>query len=145
MGADSTPPAHKTIRDLEVQLEQKDAEIAMLKEVTEVIGGEYNLQQVFDLVADCARDLIQAETVTIPVLSPDQTTYTYRAASGVNAEELLNAELPIEIGICGWVLRHRTPWWLGARIGPIQGSRNWPPWRCPASMRSKSSATAQSN
>jgi len=105
--------AHDKIRDLEIQLHEKEAEISMLKELTEVIGGEYSLQKVFDLVADRARKLIDAETVTIPVLSPEQSSYTYRAAAGKHADELVDANLPIEIGICGWVLRNRRPWWRG--------------------------------
>jgi diguanylate cyclase (GGDEF)-like protein len=93
------------------QLQQRETEIRMLREVTELVGGDYDLQTVFDRVAASARDLIEADTVTIAILSADQTSYTYRAAVGKNAEELLNADLPIELGICGWVLRHRQPWW----------------------------------
>jgi len=111
VGSDSDKTAHDVIRQLQCQLHQKEAELDMLREITTLIGGETNLQKVFDLVAERARDLIQAETVTIPILTADQSSYTYRAASGQNAEELLNANLPIEIGICGWVLRHRRAWW----------------------------------
>jgi diguanylate cyclase (GGDEF)-like protein len=93
------------------QLRRRETEIRMLREVTELVGGDYDLQTVFDRVAASARDLIQADTVTIAILSADQTNYTYRAAVGKNAAELRNATLPIDIGICGWVLRHRKPWW----------------------------------
>lgn len=93
------------------QLQQRTAEIRMLREVTELIGSDYDLQTVFDRVAASASELIQADTVTISVLSADKKSYTYRAAVGKNADELLNAELPIDIGICGWVLRNRVPWW----------------------------------
>jgi diguanylate cyclase (GGDEF)-like protein len=124
VGADSDTAAQSMIRDLERQLHQKDAEIAMLREITTLIGGETNLQKVFDLVAESARDLIQAETVTIPILAPDQSSYVYRAAAGRNAEELINAELPIDIGICGWVLRHREPWWRGVLELLSENERN---------------------
>jgi len=95
------------------ELLQREAEIRMLREVTELVGSEYNLQKVFDLVVARARDLIQADTVAIPILSPDQATYTYRAAAGKHAEELLNTNLSIDIGVCGWVFRHHKPWWHG--------------------------------
>lgn len=98
---------------LRLQLWQREAEIRMLRKVTELVGSEYNLQKVFNLVAISARDLIQADTVTIPILSPNQSTYTYRAAAGKHAEELLHACLSIDIGICGWVFRHHKPWWHG--------------------------------
>lgn len=96
---------------LAMQLQQRETELRMLQEVTELVSGDYDLQTVFDRAAASALDLIGADTVTIAVLSPDQTHYTYRAVAGENATELLNVTLPIELGICGWVLRHRKPWW----------------------------------
>jgi len=95
------------------QLLQREAEIRMLLEVNRLVGNEFNLQKVFDQVAASALDLIDAHTVTIPILSDDQLSYTYRAAVGENADELLGAKLPIEVGICGWVLRNHKPWWRG--------------------------------
>jgi len=95
------------------QLQQREAEIRMLLEVNRLVGSEYNLQKVFDQVAKSARNLIDAQTVTIPILSDDQRSYTYRSAVGENADELLGATLPIEVGICGWVLRNHKPWWRG--------------------------------
>ncbi len=105
--------ARRRIEDLEVRLQQKEADIAMLSEIAAVIGSEYSLEKVFELVAERAGDLIQAETITIPVLSPDGTEYTYRAAVGAHADELKNSCIPIEVGVCGWVLRHRKAWWRG--------------------------------
>ncbi|HHJ17197.1 MAG TPA: GAF domain-containing protein, partial [Gammaproteobacteria bacterium] len=124
MGRTAVPAARDELRKLQSRLEEKEAEIAMLREISEVIGSEYKLQRVFDLVAARARDLLQAETVTIPVLSPDQKTYCYRAAVGANAEELQYAELPIEIGICGWVLRHQQAWWQGVLDQLDESERN---------------------
>ena len=63
---------------MEFELQQKEAEIAMLKEITEVIASEYSLQKVFELVASRAHDLIQAQTLVIPVLSADQSTLRAR-------------------------------------------------------------------
>lgn len=113
MGADTGMTARETQDSLQIRLRQREAEIEMLREVSDVIGGTYSLQKVFDLVADRARNLIDAETVTIPILTPDQSTYTYRAAVGEHADELISATLPLEIGVCGWVFRHRRPWWRG--------------------------------
>jgi len=113
VGRKAVPAAQDELREMQSRLKEKEAEIAMLREITEVIGSEYNLQKVFDLVAARARELLHAETVTVPVLSPDQSSYCYRAAVGKDAEELRFAELPIEIGICGWVIRHRKAWWQG--------------------------------
>jgi signal transduction histidine kinase len=35
------------------------------------------------------------------------------AASGKNADEILNTRLPIHVGMCGWVLTHETPLLFG--------------------------------
>lgn len=122
------PRKHKSLQQrlsqLEGQLHQKEAEIYLLKEINQVIVSEHKLQTVFELVADRAQKLINAATVTIAVLSDDQSSYTYRAASGQNADELIDATLPIEMGICGWVLRHRKPWWKGVLNDLDRDERN---------------------
>jgi len=124
VGRKAVQAAQDELRKMQARLSQRDAEIAMLRELTEVIGSEYNLQKVFDLVATRARELLHAETVTIPVLSPNQSSYCYRAAAGKHADELRFAELPIETGICGWVFRHRKPWWLGVLDELEESERN---------------------
>jgi len=98
---------------LRAQLREREAEIRLLREVTELVGNEYDLQAIFDRVVATARDLIHADTVAIAILSDDQTHYSYPAAIGENAAELRDATLPVDIGICGWVLRHQQPWWRG--------------------------------
>ena len=122
MAAASGQPADPT--DLREQLQQRELEIALLKEINELASSEYDLQRVFDRVAKLAHGLIDAETVHIAILSPDSRSYTYRAAVGANAGELLGETLPIDVGICGWVLRHRRPWWRGALEELSDNERN---------------------
>jgi len=111
-------------QSLATQLKRKEQEIHLLREITQVIGSEHNLQKVFELVACSAQQLLQAETVSIPIISEDRNSYIYRAASGVNAGELLGAELPISVGLCGWVLRHRRAWWRGTLESLDDNERN---------------------
>ena len=109
-----TDSANRTsVRELEKQLRQKEAELALLTEISEIVAGQEGLDAVFNIIAERAQQLLGAATVTIPLLSRDQTHYTYRSAAGANADELRGAELPIEVGLCGWVLRNRKPWWRG--------------------------------
>ncbi len=98
---------------LESQLRDREFEIAMLRETAEAMSGELDLQKVFQVVADHARKLILAETVLIPVLDEKLGQYTYRAGCGKNADEIVGQSLPLDSGLCGWVLRHRRPWWHG--------------------------------
>ena len=113
MRPDPDSSAWEHVQALEKTLRQKEAELALLTEISRIVASEEGLDAAFNIIAERARDLIGAVTVTIPLLSRDQTHYTYRAAAGLNAGELAGAELPIEVGLCGWVLRHRKPWWRG--------------------------------
>lgn len=111
-------------QSLQRELEQRELEIKLLREITALVGSEFDLQKVFDRVARRARELLCAETVLIPVLNPGQDSYTYRAANGADADELLNETLPVEIGVCGWVLKNRKPWWQGALDELSEHERN---------------------
>ncbi len=114
------------IRELEERLHQKEAELALLTEIAEIVASsDDGLDTAFVIIAERARTLLGAKTVTIPLLAADQTSYTYRAAAGLNAEELTGAELPIEVGLCGWVLRHRKPWWRGTLNDLEEHERNY--------------------
>lgn len=109
---------------LESQLRDREFEIAMLRETAEAISGELDLQKVFQVVAEYARKLILAETVLIPVLDAKQNQYTYRAGCGKNANEIVGQSLPLDTGVCGWVLRHKRPWWHGALEELKEDERN---------------------
>ena len=98
----------------EEQLLRRERELNMLKEISRLISSGQTLKEVFAHVTDIARELLKAETAAIPLLTKDQSHYVYRSASGLNAEELLDAELPISVGLCGWVLRNQRPWWRGS-------------------------------
>ena len=101
------------IAALEAQLRQRDHEIELLRETTFAVGSELDLDKVFALIVDRARELIGAETVLLPLLNPDCDEYTYRAGAGANIEEIVGESLPLDFGVCGWVWKHKRPWWRG--------------------------------
>lgn len=109
---------------LESELRDREIEIALLKETAEAVSSELDLEKVLQLVADHARKLILAETVLIPILNEDSTEYTYRAGCGKNADEIVGQSLPLEFGVCGWVWRHRRPWWHGVLAELDEAERN---------------------
>jgi diguanylate cyclase (GGDEF)-like protein len=125
MRPDSDDDTPDRIRELEEQLHQKEAELGLLTEIAEIVASEEGLDTAFGIIAERARKLLGAETVTIPLLSRDQSHYSYRAAAGLNAEELAGAELPIEVGLCGWVLRNHKPWWHGTLEDLEENERNY--------------------
>ena len=106
--------AHQQLKNLQQELGERESEIALLLDTARLIGSELDLDRVFAAIAEHARVLIKAETVLVPLLTPDRSAYTYRAGAGGNAKEIVGETLPIEFGLCGWVLRHQRPWWMGA-------------------------------
>lgn len=104
----------RQIDALRHELDERESEIALLLQTSRLIGGELDLDAVFVSIAEQARLLIKADTVLVPLLNADKTAYTYRAGTGKNTDEIVGQSLPIEFGLCGWVLRHQRPWWLGA-------------------------------
>ncbi|MFW2441011.1 MAG: EAL domain-containing protein [Arenicellales bacterium] len=101
------------IIDLSRILRQKETEIEMLQQTFTEIGSELDLSRVFQIVSERARELIDAETILIPLLDDNCETYSYRAGSGKNAAEIVGEALPLNFGVCGWVWKHKTPWWRG--------------------------------
>jgi diguanylate cyclase (GGDEF)-like protein len=108
-----TPDAKERINSLEAALQQRERELTSLRETALAVGSEFDLDKLFTLIAHRARQLIGAQTVLIPILSRDRDEYTYRAAAGESADEIVGESLPRDFGVCGWVLKHRKPWWRG--------------------------------
>lgn len=109
----STDDAENRIAALDAQLRQREHEIALLRETAFAIGSELDLDKVFALIVDRVRELIGAETVLLPLLNRDCDEYTYRAGSGANVGEIVGESLPLDFGVCGWVWKHKRPWWRG--------------------------------
>jgi diguanylate cyclase (GGDEF)-like protein len=101
------------IIDLGRILQEKETEIELLQQTFTEIGSELDLARVFKIVSERARELINAETLLIPLLDENCETYTYRGGAGKNTAEIIGESLPLEFGVCGWVWKHKRPWWQG--------------------------------
>jgi diguanylate cyclase (GGDEF)-like protein len=112
------------IQILEKELLYREQEITLLKETSDAITSQFNLEKLFQLVGEHARKLIQAETLLIPILDEACSTYTYRAGCGKNVEEIVGESLPLELGVCGWVWRNKRPWWSGVLDELDEDERN---------------------
>ena len=108
-------PAGNPAKDREAgyKLGLRGHELDLLRETADAVSSQPDLDRLFQLVAERARELIQAETVLIPVIDSDCEHYTYRAGCGRNAAEVVNETLSLEFGICSWVWRNNRPWWYG--------------------------------
>lgn len=108
---------------------QREVELNLIKEVAAAVLVEQEMQDVLDLVARMARQLTDAEMVVIPMIDEDRTAYTYAAAVGKYADEVVGTKQSLDIGMCGWVLTHERPllfgqpdeWWMDSRTRWEQG------------------------
>ena len=119
-----TPNLEKRIFLLESELRDREIEISLLNETADAISSELDLQKVFQLAVERARNLIMAETVLLPILGDGGTQYTYQAGCGKNADEIVGQSLSTDIGVCGWVLRHKRAWWHGVLDELDEAERN---------------------
>ncbi|HEX5636115.1 MAG TPA: sensor domain-containing diguanylate cyclase, partial [Gammaproteobacteria bacterium] len=110
--------------ELHIKLLEREADIELLQSTFGEIGTLFDLQQLLQVVAERARELIQAETLLIPLVDKNCITYTYRGAAGKNAAEIVNESLPINFGICGWVWRNKRCWWHGVLEELSEEERN---------------------
>lgn len=79
-------------------------ELALLLRLGRHIATELDLDRLLDQVAEMGRELIQADTLVVPIINPERNEYVYRSASGKNADRILGQSFPLSIGMCGWVL-----------------------------------------
>ena len=109
----NNPNKKSNVVDLNQTLRDREIEIDLLQKTFADIGSELDLDRVFQIVSERARALVGAETLLVPILDENCDTYTYRGGSGNNADEIVGESLPLEFGVCGWVWKHKRPWWLG--------------------------------
>jgi len=99
--------------DFRSELKERESEIELLQDTFKLVASELNLEKVFDTVAKRALQLVDAETILIPTLDNNNTTYTYSGGAGANIEEIVGESLPLDLGVCGWVWKHKKAWWRG--------------------------------
>jgi PAS domain-containing protein len=94
----------KEIQDLKGRLEKYESLESDLLRFAE----EPDPAALIDIVAQSAARIIRADTVAVPILSPDNLEIYYGHVCGRNKEKFLSIRLPIEnAGLCGWVLENR--------------------------------------
>jgi len=118
-----TPPTAQ-INDLEAQLAHYKNILLVLRDIGEIICAEVDIEKILKVVAKGAQQLIQAETLLVPILNAELTEYTYRAGYGKHVDEIVGESLPLEMGVCGWVWKNKQPWWRGVLDNLSDEERN---------------------
>ncbi|MBU0673908.1 MAG: GAF domain-containing protein [Proteobacteria bacterium] len=99
---------------------RQEEEFSRLLSVSKRIVSELDVAKVFELVADNARQIVDADLVIVPMLNENRDRYTYVAASGVDGELVCGTSHKTTVGMCGWVLQHersllfgeKSPHWM---------------------------------
>ena len=115
---------NQQIQSLRSELQEREAEIKLLQDTFYLVASELNLQRVFTSIAERALHIVDAETLLIPILDQNQTSYTYRGGAGKNSDEIVGQSLPIDFGVCGWVWKHKKAWWRGILDELSESERN---------------------
>jgi len=110
--------------DFRSELKERESEIELLQDTFKLVASELNLEKVFDTVARRALQLVDAETILIPTLDKNNSTYTYSGGAGANADEIIGESLPLDFGVCGWVWKHKKSWWRGVLDELSEQERN---------------------
>jgi len=97
------------IENLQQQLKVAERQLELIKTVTDELVTELDLKKLLNSIAVKAREVISAETLTVPVISSNKNEYTYKSAVGKNAVDILNETFPVSTGMCGWVLSNQKP------------------------------------
>jgi hypothetical protein len=93
-------------------LKKRGERLKALNAMMSEICQELDYSRVLKLTAEKALELLDADTVAVPMISEDGSTITYPAASGRHADELQGTEKPLKKrSICGWVIRNRKPFY----------------------------------
>ncbi|MCW8932730.1 MAG: EAL domain-containing protein [Gammaproteobacteria bacterium] len=84
-----------------------DSEMDLLLALGEHVSSELNLDILLQLVADSAKEVIDAKTLVVPIIDFEKDEYHYLSASGDNAKLIINHSFPLSVGMCGWVLSNQ--------------------------------------
>lgn len=105
-----------TAEELQQKLDHANHQLELIKTITTELLTELDLGRLLDRVARVALELIDAETLVIPLINESRDSYTYRGAAGKNASEVYLQTIPVTVGMCGWVLSHQKPLLFGRDI-----------------------------
>jgi len=98
----------KVIRDM-TERRQQASRLEAIADVTRAILESRETQEVFQIVAARARELVDSAVASVMVPEPNGHTMAIRASDGELAASLLGSVMPVEGSQSGEVLRSREP------------------------------------
>ena len=72
-------------------------------------ANHHDLKSVRQHIVTCARQLVDATIMLLPLVDADRPHYKNVCASGNNSDSILNRSFPLSAGVTGWALSNKKP------------------------------------
>lgn len=92
---------------LEAQLEQKNAQLAAIREISRAIAEAQDLNETLDLITRRTTEVMHVESCSIYLYNPTRDKLMLAATTGLNKNGIGEFYLPHGAGLTGWAAEHR--------------------------------------
>lgn len=125
--ADVSPGERASLRDglqmalaLRVRLEQhqqKERGLLAVIDTAQDLTAMRDIDQVLQAIVRRTRQLVASDVGYLSIFDPAAGDFYVRATDGAFTDKFKQVRVPGDVGICGYVARHRTPY-SSSRYGP---------------------------
>ncbi|MCK6626705.1 MAG: GAF domain-containing protein [Anaerolineae bacterium] len=92
---------------LEAQLQQKNAQLAAIREISRAIAEAQDLNDTLDLITRRTTEVMHVESCSIYLYNPTHDKLVLAATTGLNKSGIGEFYLPHGAGLTGWAAEHR--------------------------------------
>lgn len=90
-------------------LAKKVRQLEFLAESARLLNSTLDFESVVSLIMKIVEDALNVETVSILTYDKEKKHMVFEVARGKNGKNLQGLEIPVGIGIVGWVAEHKRP------------------------------------
>jgi two-component sensor histidine kinase len=94
---------------LQDQLEQKNAQLAAIREISRAIAEAQDLNDTLDLITRRTTEVMHVESCSIYLYNQTRDKLVLAATTGLNKAGIGDYYLPHGAGLTGWAAEHRQP------------------------------------
>ncbi len=97
------------MNDLERKLDQKQAQLAALREIGRALNSAWALEPTLDLISRKTTQVMGVDSCSIYLLQPDGARLVLQATTGLAPAAVGRAALQLGQGLTGWAAQHGAP------------------------------------
>ncbi|MBP2680341.1 MAG: Serine phosphatase RsbU, regulator of sigma subunit, partial [Candidatus Krumholzibacteriota bacterium] len=90
-------------------LTKKVRQLEFLAESARLLNSTLDFESVVSLIMKIVQDALDAETVAILTFDKEKKHMVFEVAHGKDGKRLQGLEIPVGIGVVGWVAEHKRP------------------------------------